>query len=235
MNQPPPLTGIGRLLACLAALGGSPLLVAQSPPAAPPAPAPAAAAARPGPPELARAAAAAAESGKWESAVQLYGEWLDADPLNPLARASYGAALYRTGHFAEARRELERAVMMEPKLAGSWATLGLLYERDEEPWLALSAHARAVHLEPRNARHRVAFALALAKRGWSDAAEMELREAVTLDPALPDAHFNLAVLAVRRSPPAVESARRHYREARRLGADPDGEIESFLHEAEKKN
>ena len=121
---------------------------APAPPAAtsrPPVPATPAPPAR-NPADLAREAAAAVKDGKWESAIKLYGEWVDTDPLNPLARASYGSALYRTGNFLQARRELDKAVLIEPKLAGAWATLGLLYDRDNEPWLALSAYARAVHL-----------------------------------------------------------------------------------------
>ena len=208
---------------------------APAPPAAtsrPPVPATPAPPAR-NPADLAREAATAVKDGKWESAIKLYGEWVDTDPLNPLARASYGSALYRTGNFLQARRELDKAVLIEPKLAGAWATLGLLYDRDNEPWLALSAYARAVHLEPRNARHHVALALALVKRGWFDAGERELSTALELDPKSSDAHFNLAVLAVRRTPPAIETARRHYTEARKLGAEPDGGIESILHEASK--
>ena len=183
------------------------------------------------PVELARAAAQAVQEGKMATALQLYGEWVDVDPLNPLARASYGSALYRNGRYDLARRELEKATLIEPKLGGAWATLGLLYDRDDQPWLALSAYTRAVHLEPRVAPHHVALALALAKRGWLDAAESELGTALEIDPKSSDAHFNLAALAVRRSPPAIETARRHYNEARKLGAEPDGGIESILHEA----
>lgn len=178
--------------------------------------------------ELPRRAAAAATAGKMSEAVGLYAQWVDRDPLNPLARASYGAALFQTNDPAKARLQLERAVLIEPKLAASWATLGLIYDRDNEPWLAMSAYTRAVHLEPRVARHRILLALSLEKQGWRDAAESALNDALVIEPESADAHFNLAALALRRTPPAKETARRHYQQARKFGAEPDEDIEEML-------
>lgn len=185
--------------------------------------------------ELPRRAAAAATAGKLEEAVGLYAQWVDRDPLNPLARASYGATLFQTNDAAKARVQLERAVLIEPKLASSWATLGLIYDRDGEPWLAMSAYTRAVHLEPRVARHRILLALSLEKQGWRDAAESALNEALAIDPESADAHFNLAALALRRTPPAKETARRHYQQARKLGAEADEDIEDILGLGPEKN
>ncbi|MFM7180672.1 MAG: hypothetical protein ACKO2G_04315 [Verrucomicrobiales bacterium] len=184
--------------------------------------------------ELPRRAAEAATSGKMKEAVGLYAQWVDCDPLNPLARASYGAALFQTNDAAKARQQLERAVLIEPKLASSWATLGLIYDRDAEPWLAMSAYTRAVHLEPRVASHRILLALSLEKQGWRDAAESALNDALGIDPESADAHFNLAALALRRTPPAKETARRHYQQARKLGAEPDEDIEILLGLKEEK-
>ena len=184
--------------------------------------------------ELPRRAAAAASAGKMTEAVGIYAQWVDRDPLNPLARASYGAALFQTNDAAKARQQLERAVLIEPKLASSWATLGLIYDRDGEPWLAMSAYTRAVHLEPRVASHRILLALALERQGWRDAAESALNDALGIDPESADAHFNLAALALRRTPPAKETARRHYQQARKLGAEPDEDIEILLGLKEEK-
>lgn len=178
--------------------------------------------------ELPRRAATAATSGKMKEAVGLYAQWVDRDPLNPLARASYGAALFQINDEEKARMQLERAVLIEPKLADTWATLGLIYDRSTEPWLAMSAYTRAIHLEPRVARHRILLALSLEKQGWRDAAESALNEALVIDSESADAHFNLAALALRRTPPAKETARRHYQQARKLGAEPDEEIEDIL-------
>ncbi len=178
--------------------------------------------------ELPLRAAAAATAGKTKEAVELYAQWVDRDPLNPLARANYGAALFQANDLEKSRNQLERAVLIEPKLATSWATLGLIYDRAGEDWLALSAYSRAVHLEPRVARHRILVALAMEKRGWREAAESSLREAAEMDPESADAQFNLAALALRRTPPATETARRHYTQAIKLGAAPDPDIEDML-------
>lgn len=184
--------------------------------------------------ELPRKAAESATAGKTKEAAELYAQWVERDPLNPLARANYGAALYQANDLEKSRTQLERAVLIEPKLATSWATLGMIYDRAGEDWLALSAYSRAVHLEPRVARHRILVALALEKRGWREAAETALREAAEIDPESADAQFNLAALALRRTPPAIETARRHYVQAIKLGAAPDPDIEDMLGMGKKK-
>lgn len=184
--------------------------------------------------ELNTQAGEAVKVGDWTRAVDLYGKLVDRDPLNPMARANYGSALFRTSQFTAARIELEKATMMEPKAANSWATLALIYQREEKLWLALSAISRAVDLEPRQPRWRILLALILDQQSWRDAAEHQLLAALEIDPDSADAHFNLAVLSVQRTPPAVETARRHYRRARDLGADPDGKIESILFEADRE-
>ena len=45
-----------------------------------------------------------------------------------------------------------------------------------------------------------------------------------------EAHFNLAVFYLQRTPPAVELARRHYQQALNLGAAPDPQVEKSLTE-----
>ena len=65
----------------------------------------------------------------------------------------------------------------------------------------------------------------------SEASEQELRRAVELDPDYADANFNLAVLYLRRTPPLVELAHRHYQRALDLGTARDPLIEGQLAKA----
>jgi hypothetical protein len=51
---------------------------------------------------------------------------------------------------------------------------------------------------------------------------------VELDQRYADANFNLAVLYLRRTPPLIELARRHYQRAIDLGAPRDPAIEKLI-------
>jgi len=181
---------------------------------------------------LAEAAARATVERNWEVAVENYQIWLEMEPINPVVRMRLGTSLLRAGRKDEARPHLERAVLIEPRMADAWSALGMIYDQAEEGYLALSAYARAVHLEPRQVRHRIALAVSLNARGWRDAAESELRTAISLDEESADAHFNLAVLYLARTPPARSMARRHYREALRLGSRPDEAVAAALEESD---
>ena len=55
-----------------------------------------------------------------------------------------------------------------------------------------------------------------------------MRKAIELQPNYTEAHFNLAVFYLQRTPPAVELARRHYQKALDLGASPDAQLEKSL-------
>jgi Flp pilus assembly protein TadD len=88
--------------------------------------------------------------------------------------------------------------------------------------------AQAVVHSPRDPVARQYLGVAAGRNGWFDAAESELRRAIELQPDYADAHFNLAVFCLERTPPAIELARRHYRKALELGAAPDPLIEKAL-------
>src|SRR5207237_7077689 len=68
-----------------------------------------------------------------------------------------------------------------------------------------------------------------SQKGWQEAAEKEMLEAVAVKPDYADAHFNLAVIYATASPPSKELAKRHYTKATELGAEPDGSLEKLLH------
>src|SRR5207237_281427 len=68
-----------------------------------------------------------------------------------------------------------------------------------------------------------------SQKGWQEAAEKELLEAISENPKYADAHFNLAVIYATSSPPSREQAKRHYAMATSLGAQPDAALEKLLH------
>ncbi len=49
-----------------------------------------------------------------------------------------------------------------------------------------------------------------------------------IDPNYADPHFNLAVIYATQKPPALELARRHYKQALDLGIPKDAQLEKLL-------
>ena len=51
---------------------------------------------------------------------------------------------------------------------------------------------------------------------------------MALDPTYADAHFNLAVVFATQQPPNKENARKCYKRATELGAEPDTALEQMI-------
>jgi Flp pilus assembly protein TadD len=171
---------------------------------------------------------AAFEKGNFEGAKEAYLRVLKVEPNNLAALVNLGSTEYRLGNSEEAERFLRRSLQIKPDNPTAWLNLGMVYLAREEPMRALAAMAQAVVHEPEDPVARNYLGVAAGRNRWFDAAESELRRAIELRPDYADAHFNLAVFCLERVPPATELARRHYREARRLGAEPDPLIEKAL-------
>jgi len=171
---------------------------------------------------------AAFEKGNFEGAKAAYERVLVVEPNNLPALVNLGATEYRLGNFDEAERLLRRSLQIKPDNPTAWLNLGMIYLGREEPMRALAAIAQAVVHAPGDPVARNYLGVAAGRNRWFDAAESELRRAIELRPDYADAHFNLAVFCLERIPPATELAKRHYREAIRLGAEPDPLIEKAL-------
>lgn len=157
----------------------------------------------------------------WEQAVKL-------EPGNAGAWANLGKVQLQQQEAVAAIASLEKAVALQPALAEAWMALGMAYDREQAPMRAVSCLTRAVHENPADARTRNSLAIVMKRIGWVGAAESELQKALDLDPRYAEAHFNLAVMYLERRPPLVEMSRRHYEAARKLGAEPDKEMEAQL-------
>lgn len=180
--------------------------------------------------KLARAGAAATASDDLDAAQAIYRKLLAAAPENPLSHANLATVEYRLGNFETSAELLEKAVTLDPALTDSWLTLGMAYHQLDKPDLALSAVARAMANGDRQALAHQYMALIVSARGWGNAAESELREAIKLDPNNPDTNFNLAILYLNKTPPATTLARQHYNKARALGAPKDDAVELYFAE-----
>ncbi|MES2705047.1 MAG: tetratricopeptide repeat protein [Verrucomicrobiota bacterium] len=175
-----------------------------------------------------RRAVAAMRAGQWKAARTAWKAVVSADPANPAALSNLGKVLYQLQDYPAAQSALEKATALKPSLSDSWLTLGLTHLARQQPMLAVSCMTRGVAENPENPDAHNSLAIVLKRIGWADGAEAELQKALDLNPGYSEAHFNLAVMYLERTPPSLEMATRHYRRARELGAAPDELVEKQL-------
>ena len=165
---------------------------------------------------------------KFDEAEKTFQNVTEMVPNHPMGWINLGSVQYRLGKLDDAEKSLRKAVHLDPEVAQSWLTLGIVSYNKNEPEAALAALSQAVYLDSGNARAHMYLGVLMRKRGWLDAAEDELRKAVELDSTYAEAQFNLAMIYIERSPPALELARRHYYRALALGAAADPDLEKLL-------
>ncbi len=166
--------------------------------------------------------------GDLNGARKAYAETLEVYPEHPAALTNYGLTLHRLGELDDAALALEKAVRKVPDSIPANMLLGLVYVDKGEHLSAIARLSLAASLDPENPELHNHLGVALVARGWNDGAESSFRRAIELDSSFAEAHFNLALMYLERNPPAVELARRHYREALDFGEAPDEEIENKL-------
>lgn len=169
--------------------------------------------------------------GKLDEAKSGFESVLALDPDNVTALVNLGAVGFRMEDYDAAELHLNRAVRLNPDAGAAWLTLGVLYLETERLDDALAALTRAVVLEPKNWRAHNYLGVTVGRKGWLYGAAEELGKAIALNPKAAEPNFNLALIHLQRRPPTIELARRHYREALRLGAVPDPLIEKQLEES----
>ncbi|MGB8170861.1 MAG: tetratricopeptide repeat protein [Chthoniobacteraceae bacterium] len=155
---------------------------------------------------------------------------LELAPGNLPTTINLGLLEYRAKKYDDAEKLLKRVVRSEPESGLGWLILGVIYYDQNKLDAALAALAQAVYFEPKDARAHHYLGVTIGRKGWYLGAEDEMRKAIALAPDYPEAHFNLAVFYLQRTPPAVELARRHYQQALDLGAAPDPQVEKSLAE-----
>jgi Flp pilus assembly protein TadD len=178
--------------------------------------------------QIAAEGVAAFQAGNFAGAREAYGRVLKLEPDNLTALVNLGATEYRLGNLDKAESLLQRSLQIKQANPTAWLNLGIVYLGLNQPLRALGAVSLAAAETPDDPVARNYLGLAAGRLGWREVAEAELRRAVELKPDYADAHFNLAVFYLERTPPATELTRRHYHRARELGAAPDKLIEKAL-------
>jgi len=164
----------------------------------------------------------------WEESQYLYNRILGHEPRNPLILANLGVVEYRLNDLRACTHYLEMALALKHDLHASREMLGMAYYQDKQPYRALSALARAVGDQPKEARAHNQLAVVLQAMEWFDGAGSSLQNAVTLDPEYLDAHHNLALFYLDVDLARPELARKHYELARGLGLPTSEVLEKRL-------
>lgn len=147
---------------------------------------------------------------------------------SPATLAHMAAIQLDQNRLADAELTLKTALEKDPTNAMSLRLLGQLQVRKRNFDAALETLSQAVKLDPKNAEACNFLGLTLMEKGLSDPAEFALLRSVRLSPNYGDAHFNLAVVYLRRRPPAYGKAFEHYQRALADGHSIDPAVEADL-------
>jgi len=123
-------------------------------------------------------AAALSDSGRDQEAAAVAGRVLAAAPRDAHAHQILGTVALRQEQPAEARRQLQAAVDLDPRLAVAWNTLGVARLRLEGPGAALDAWRKAVEIAPDYWEALYNVGLASAELGRRDEARRALERFV---------------------------------------------------------
>ena len=111
----------------------------------------------------------------WQEAQHLYNRILEHEPRNPLILANLGVVEYRLNDLRACTHYLEMALALKHDLHASREMLGMAYYQDKQPCRALSALARAVGDQPKEARAHNQLAVVLQAMEWFDGAGSSLQ------------------------------------------------------------
>ena len=133
------------------------------------------------------------------------------------ARFQEGLAHHHAERFAEAQEAYSEVLTADPGHAEAWRLMSLLAERFGRHDLALDWIGKARALEPDNVHYLFAEGVILQGAGRFAEAEANYRQAIAINPDLPDVHNNLGV--VLRGQDRKEEALAAYRRAVELSPD----------------
>lgn len=174
-------------------------------------------------------------AARWDDAARDLAELLLLEPGDVECLLNLGQVRQRQGDVGAAIGFYREAVRRESENAAGWMMLGLAEMERGEVLRACASLAMGVAIEPGSARGHRWYGMALARRGWNDAAEAELKRSLELDGKDSGAHFNLALLYLNRKEPAYGLARYHYMTAVDLGGERDDVVEALLEKGGKSD
>jgi Tfp pilus assembly protein PilF len=155
--------------------------------------------------------------GNWENAEKEYRSILQQDPTLPGIHFRLGRALLSVPNpgpevAAEAKKEFEEELQIDPNNAGAEYVLGELARQGQQWDEAVKHFSRASKLDPQFGEAFLGLGSSLVSEKQFADAIAPLETAVKLDPGNPDAHYSLAMAYTR------------------TGRKPEGEKEFAIHQ-----
>jgi Tfp pilus assembly protein PilF len=148
-------------------------------------------------------------AGDFENALQHYRALLQRNELNAQAHNNLGLLYQEKNLLQESARELQRAILIEPRNAGARNNYGVTLLMQGKPDEATAQFRSVLALDPQNLDALVNLALAQRAGGQVDVAKETLLGALTIAPRNAAAHYNLGQLYDQTNEPA--RAVEHYR------------------------
>ncbi len=168
------------------------------------------------------------DRGNYREAEKGYEKILAKAPNNLYALSNLGVVRFRSGKLKLAEEAFRKAIAVAPEDAFSHCTLGIVSYSGGKYDEAVNELTKALAINPKNATAHNYLGITASQKGWQEAALKEMETAAALDPQYADAHFNLAVVYATQQPPNKENARRFYKRATELGAEPDSALEALI-------
>jgi tetratricopeptide (TPR) repeat protein len=176
----------------------------------------------------AKAAKEAFERAQYRDAEKIYERMLTKAPNNVYILSNLGVVYFRNEKWKLAEESLQKAIAVAPQDTFSHCTLGIVYYQEKRYDDAINSLTRALAIDPKYAVAHNYLGITASQKGWQEAAMKELETAIDLDPNYGDACFNLAVVYAMQNPPNKDMARKYYKRATDLGAEPDASLEQLV-------
>ena len=133
-------------------------------------------------------------AGNAKAAAESYGKAVQFRPRDPKLRYNLSFALDRMGDFASERKELERAVELDPKLLVAQNQLGLLALRNGQQVEAEQRFKNVLAIDPKFAEAQSNLGVLYSQQGKNGAAASLFQQALKNDPQYTKAYVNLGLL-----------------------------------------
>ncbi len=175
--------------------------------------------------------AALKERGRdYTGALGMYIALLEEYPQEPWALKGACRCCLRLGHMDKARALTRQALSLPLPDADLNLLAALVNCHDGRYQAAIPLLRQSLKQNGACPEAHVALGVALTATGQIKEAQEEMKRALSLNPKLGDAYYNLARLSLWQKPADHDTARVHYQNALRHGAAPDPELDALLAE-----
>jgi tetratricopeptide (TPR) repeat protein len=161
----------------------------------------------------------------WKDSESLWRRALACTSANSVAHNNLGQALCQKGELAEAVRQCNQALAINPDFAEAHFNLGIALHKQGMLEEAVTEYNKALRIQPDYMEAHYNLGLALVKEGKLDEAIAQYRSALEINPANEDARYNLGNALVKAGNP--DEAIAQYRQALQINPD-DAEARNNL-------